>query len=147
MVAITSNWGGDTIKKVRLINENKRTIKKIHNEYIKNLGLQLVCENKGPCSDVCFSSFKKGFVFRANGDIEKCTIALDKKSNKVGYIDHDKGVIINDDLNKLWYQSRLHDSCITCKDVCSCLNKMCEKYQIIDGIKCSKCLCKILEDI
>lgn len=52
MVAITSNWGGDTIKKVRLINENKKTIKNIHNEYIKNLGLPLVCENKGPCSDV-----------------------------------------------------------------------------------------------
>lgn len=32
-----------------------------------------------------YSSFKKGFIFRSDGNIEKCTIALEKQGNAVGY--------------------------------------------------------------
>lgn len=143
MVAITSDWGGTGVKSIDLINKNKKQTRDLHENYIKKIGMPVIGKNKSPFSDVCYSSFNKGFIFRPNGNIEKCTIALGRKGNVVGNVDSNLGILINEDLNKIWTKSNIYEDCIRCDQVLSCLNIACRKIYAIDGVRPNKCLCQI----
>lgn len=74
---------------------------------------------------MCHAAYKNGFVIRANGKIQKCTVALDNPINDIGYIDKNGEVFINDDKNYKWYKPDLKYSCYTCDKVLKCLNQKC----------------------
>lgn len=64
----------------------------------------------------------------------------------VGYVDKVLGVIINEDLNKIWTKSNIDEACIKCNQVLSCLNIACRKLHAVDGLKSNACLCKIKKE-
>ena len=78
-------------------------------------------------------------VFRADGKIEKCTVALDHPKNLLGWVDPERGVVLDGEINRLWSVSDLRPECNTCADVLSCLNMRCKKGVIIDGNACGTC--------
>ena len=126
------DWGGKTVKVLDLpTEENKNELLAVHKAYIDKLGMQWEYQAKTPFSDVCYASYPYGFVFRADGRIEKCTVALDRQGNQVGYVDPDEGIILDSKANLIWSPNDLRSECCTCPDVLSCFNLACRKGVIM----------------
>lgn len=96
--------------------------------------LELPVGNSG--RKFCYASFKNHFSIRADGRVEKCTVALDEPENQIGYLDLDGNMHINETKNKQWYQLDLKDNCYLCDQILTCMNKKCPwkriKYQKMD---------------
>ncbi len=134
------DWGGDSVKMLDICPDSEKDgLVQRHVEYLGKIGLQ--CDNnvKEPFSNVCYANYPNAMIFRADGKIEKCTIALDHPMNKIGYVDPKLGVIIDQDQQKRWGFHGYRETCAKCTQVTSCLNMKCSKNRIIDGIDCSVC--------
>lgn len=134
------DWGGNTVKSLNLL--HSKTLVTAHNEYASKLGFPVVGTEKKLLRDICSASFAHGFIFRASGKIEKCTIALDHPNNLVGNIIPGKGVVLNEEACRRWCTSEIQPKCLSCPDVLSCLNLTCRKGIIIDGRVDGKCICE-----
>ncbi len=141
LIRTVDNWGGEEVKELSIVeNKDRDRILKVHVDYAKSVGL--VCENDIVDDGVsfggqfCYAAYPKNFVFRANGEIQKCTIALKNGKNTVGRIIGNT-VFIDDSLNKCWTPS-LQTTCISCKRILSCMNKQCPKRVVLneEGICC-----------
>ena len=49
-----------------------------------------------PLSRICYASYPHSMVFRADGTIEKCTVALNHPKNRIGYVDAELGVVLDE---------------------------------------------------
>lgn len=135
-----TNWGGESVKKLNLLQDNSRDdTLAAHNAYLVEHGLAVPTKENMLLSEVCYASCPNGYIFRADGRIEKCTIVLDHPKNLVGHVDLEKGVVIDKDANLQWSTSSLKPQCLTCPDVLSCLNISCKRRVVIDG--CSESFC------
>lgn len=135
------NWGGESIKNLNLSWKDKcQEFVHIHESYL--LERKLACPRKGNelFHEICYASCPNGFVIRADGRIEKCTIILNHPKNFVGRVDPEAGVEINEDLNSLWCTADIKKKCLTCKDVLDCLNISCRRKAVIDGHGDSFCM-------
>ncbi len=145
-IALVKDWGGDSVKNLNLSQSKQgESLKKLHESYLDKIGLQREKQNNTPFCNICYASCPYGFIFRSNGKVEKCTIAIDNPNNQVGYIDPQKGVIIDKQSSDKWCHSEINQKCYTCSDVLSCLNIFCRKKIIIDGYPDKDCLCSITE--
>lgn len=141
-VVPVKDWGGETVKSLDLPEKNsKNKLQLLHEEYLDKIGMQREGTKKVPFSDICYSSCPHGFIFRADGRIEKCSIVPNNPKNLVGYVDSERGVILDQVANQLWCTSDLKPKCLTCSDVLSCLNICCRKTIIVDGHSEGACLC------
>lgn len=146
-VVPVNDWGGETVKKLNILKRNKKQVlQTVHEEYLDKIGMRREGKVKLPFSDICYASCPRGFIFRADGKVEKCSIALNHPKNQVGVIHAENGVILDESACKLWCTSDLKTECLTCNDVLSCLNICCRKVIIVDGRTESVCLCKMLTD-
>lgn len=140
LVRPVCDWGGDSVQSMSLLRGNQvEALLTKHVSYLHDIGMQ--CENvrSGPLSQVCYASYPHSMVFRSDGKIEKCTVCLDHPKNLIGYVDAAKGVVLDEQANKLWTDTKLKSECYHCVDVLACLNRHCRKAEIIDGdIKCSR---------
>lgn len=133
-VVPVGDWGGKTVKTMDLISaENRSELILAHKAYIDKLGMQWENQEKNLFSNVCYASYPYGFVFRADGRIEKCTVALDQPRNLVGYVDPDKGLVLDNEANLVWSPDDLKPECYVCPDVLSCFNLTCRKGVIMHG--------------
>lgn len=143
VVRSVCNWGGESVRSLKLLEGNScKTLIRRHFEYLQSIGMQCGNEKKGPLSQICYASYPHSMVFRSNGKIEKCTVCLDHPKNCLGYVDSEKGVVLYDDINRLWTTSKLMPKCYHCSDILSCLNMQCPAHQIIhsaDALECSDC--------
>lgn len=141
-VATVTDWGGETVKTLNILKKDKKeAIRTLHEEYLDKIGMPRKGKVKSAFSDVCYASCPRGFIFRADGKIEKCSIVLNHPKNQVGVIDTKNGVVLDDVACKHWCTSDFKTECLTCKDVLSCLNICCRKGIIVDGRTESVCLC------
>ena len=146
-VVSVNDWGGDAVKSLDILAaEQKQAIYSAHENYLNKVGLVLNKKTTYPFSNICCASRPKGFIFRANGNIEKCTIAIDNPNNKVGYIDTEKGVILDKNACDRWCTSNVEPKCFTCPDILSCLNQSCRKGVILDGKPDGYCVCALVGD-
>ena len=142
------DWGGETVKALNLLaKERKKELVLEHKAYIDKIGMQWEKTQGTPFSKVCYACYPHGFVFRANGKIEKCTIAQNHPKNLVGYVDPDKGVILNKEINCLWTGMELKTECVGCPDVLSCLNLACKNGRVVKGRSTDICPHLELADI
>lgn len=142
-VSTVNDWGGTSVKALSVAKQSGREhIKKAHEDYLDRIGLKRHDKSKELFSDVCYSSCTRGLIFRADGRIEKCTIALDNPQNVVGYVDPIQGVLVDESKNSRWSTADLKSECLTCPIVLSCLNIACRRKVIIDGHPESLPLCK-----
>ncbi len=62
-----------------------------HIAYLDHIGLQHTNQTQGIFSGICYASYPHSMVFRADGKIEKCTVALDHPKNLLGWVDPGAG--------------------------------------------------------
>lgn len=149
VVRTVNDWGGDSVEKLNIAKgTNKSTLLRLHEGYLEKIGMPHSIEDNSLFSRICYAAYPNGFVFRANGDIVKCTVALDHPNNQVGRIDMGNGVILSDEVNHLWYDNELKQECFTCPDVLSCFNMQCKRAAITESGKpyCHRNLSLITED-
>lgn len=134
LVRPVSDFGGDTIGELNLLKgmEIEKQISE-HIDYLKKIGLNTKnCFEKSLFSNMCYVSYKNGYIFRANGNIEKCTVALGEDYNIIGKIEPKSGVVIDEEKNSKWYKVPLEESCYECNSLHTCLNQSCPK-DILSG--------------
>lgn len=140
VVRPVGDWGGESVKALDVLKgDDTMSLLQKHVEYLENLGM--ACQNgqKGVFSQVCYASYPHSIVFRADGTLEKCTVALGHPQNRVGYVDDDEGVVFDEAANRLWSTGTLKPECKNCADVLSCLNIQCKKHMLIDGDEDAGC--------
>lgn len=142
-IAAVTDWGGDGVKNLDLA---KKELKEDHNVYLDKIGMPREKSGETIFSNICYASCKYGFVFRADGRIEKCTIALDNPRNLVGQVEMDKGVTIDEAAVLYWCQSDIMPECYTCPEILACLNLCCRKGTVIDGHPDGERVCKHLKN-
>ncbi len=136
-----SNWGGESVKRMSLTwGDKQQELIDTHVTYIATHGLARGKQENVLLSDVCYASCPSGFVFRADGRIEKCTIALDHPKNLVGHIDPENGVMIDECANMRWCSGTISPKCYQCADLLNCMNITCKKGVIINGYPESFCM-------
>lgn len=141
-VALVSDWGGETVKSLELAEKEQREVlRSDHEKYLDKIGMKREGKKIEPFCNICYASCPSGFVFRPNGKIEKCTVALNHPKNQVGYVDPDKGIRIDESKAYRWCHSELKKECYICPEVLSCLNISCRKKIIVDDYDEKKCLC------
>ncbi len=134
LVRPVSDFGGSRVKSMDILKgESKMQLLRKHVEYLHKIGMPCINGERVPLSQICYASYPHSMVFRADGKIEKCTVCLDHPKNCVGYVDSDKGVILDETKNQLWCHSALKPECRSCPDVLSCLNMQCRKKILVDG--------------
>ncbi len=140
MVYPVSDWGGESVRSLKILeDENEDMLIKRHIDYLSQISMPCTNNEEGMLSKICYASYPNGFVFRSNGKIEKCTTAFDHPRNLVGYVEPNRGVVLNDVANNAWCTSELKPACYHCADVLSCLNLKCRKSLIIDNQEGSQC--------
>lgn len=139
-VAAVTDWGGDGVKSLGLA---KQELKDIHNAYLDKIGMPRNKTGESLFSNICYASCKYGFIFRADGRIEKCTIALDNPHNLVGRVDADRGVVIDEPIALRWCRSNIQPECYTCPELLACLNLCCRKGIVVDNHADGGCVCKL----
>ena len=135
------NLGGDIDTKNILSEKEGKLLIQKHVEYIDKLRIR--CDNNGIEKNLdigrgmCYASYKNGYTIRANGKVQKCTVAFDLDANEVGYLDSHGYLHINEEKNKIWSDNNIAKDCYSCNKIFTCLNKMCPLKKVTD--KTYKC--------
>ena len=79
--------------------EGERVIEPLK-EYARSIGLRLF--EAEPGHSICYAARANSFVVRANGRLNKCTVALEEPSNQVGVLREDGTVELKPAPMKLW---------------------------------------------
>ncbi len=132
--------GGANDENLDIIKSDHDDIFIEHLNAAKSSGLKIVNNKNTPLCETCYASYPYSFIFRANGDINKCSVALYDEINRIGYIDEiSKTVKIFKEKNELWTNIKLTDDCLVCPNVTICMNKMCPKYMLFNN-KVKNCI-------
>ena len=141
LVRQVGNLGGDIDTKNILSEKEGKLLIQKHVEYIDKLRIR--CDNNGIEKNLdigrgmCYASYKNGYTIRANGKVQKCTVAFDLDANEVGYLDSHGYLHINEEKNKIWSDNNIAKDCYSCNKIFTCLNKMCPLKKVTD--KTYKC--------
>lgn len=140
VVRPVGDWGGESVKSLDVLKgDDTMPLLQKHVEYLQKLGMPCQNGQKSVLSQVCYASYPHSIVFRADGTPEKCTVALGHPKNRIGYVDDDEGVVLDEAANRLWSAGTLKPECRHCADVLSCLNLQCGKHVLIDGAEDTAC--------
>lgn len=144
LIRPVGDWGGNSVKSLHILSpEDADVLVSKHVKYLRQIGFP--CNNGAPgiLSQVCYASYPYGLVFRPDGKIVKCTVCLNHPKNLVGYVDPEKGVILDEEANLLWSAPQpLKSECKKCPDVLSCMNMACRKAQLVDELTAPVCFDK-----
>lgn len=133
-VRSVNDWGGDSVQSLNLLEGGRKAAyQTAHEIYLDKLGMKRAINPDSLFSRICYAAFPNGFVFRANGKIEKCTVALDNPKNLVGTLDPQQGVVLFPKAGQSWSESCLEPKCYTCPDILTCFNMQCKRDTIING--------------
>ena len=127
LVRQVGNLGGDIDTKNILSEKEGKLLIQKHVEYIDKLRIR--CDNNGIEKNLdigrgmCYASYKNGYTIRANGKVQKCTVAFDLDANEVGYLDSHGYLHINEEKNKIWSDNNIAKDCYSCNKIFTCLNK------------------------
>lgn len=105
--------------------EECRKMVNINKKQIIQAGLNLIENKDGPIT-LCYACRKNTYVFRPNGNIEKCTVLLGDKKNIIGSYNQNR-IIIDSELNKKTYDYIPKEKCINCDQITACRNHICLK--------------------
>lgn len=144
LVRPVSDWGGESVHSFELLEgDTLDSLMQKHIDYLRKIGMKCGNGKTGVLSHICYASYPNSMVFRASGKIEKCTTALDHPQNCIGYVDPNKGVIIDEEANHLWSDLKLNEECYHCGELLSCLNLHCRKPYVFKGEEITQCPNKI----
>lgn len=95
------HWGGPHDAKFKVLSCTTEQ------NIIKSLMYRLYGDRKDPSSsfhedDVCYAAKPNSFIIRADGRVEKCTVALNKPANLVGKLNSDGTLTFNNKVHQNW---------------------------------------------
>lgn len=137
LIRPVSDLGGEKVKcLVRYSSTDWHSLLESHIK--KALSAQLRVANLSesrPFAKACFASFKDTYIFRANGDVVKCSSHIDDERNVIGIVDPQRGVIIDERKNAMWSSYHPEEACYSCSDFGACLNKNCPYLRLEHNAK------------
>lgn len=96
---------------------------------LKRLGIKndVVDTMTRPYSRVCYASKYQNYLIDYDGSILKCTLALDDELNKIGFIDENGYMCLDEIKNSNWVAQKidLDDQCKKCKVLPICFGGRC----------------------
>lgn len=134
VVRSVNDWGGDSVKSLDILKNDKKETLKIHQDYIQKIGLNIEEGDHQLFGNICYASYPNSYIFRPNGSIVKCSVALDNPLNIIGKLDNNK-VVIQESQNKLWVTNDYSEDCYQCSRILSCLNLNCRYHSLIQNDK------------
>lgn len=125
-------WGGANDANLKTLDDEKAMLRLYR--LARDAGLQLDLDMK-PGSKVCYAALPYSFVVRADGRINKCTVALEEPENQVGRILADGSLLLNNERLRPWIlDGSLTDPvCQTCAIRPLCEGSACPWVRIRDG--------------
>ncbi len=132
VVRSVNDWGGDSVKSLNILKSDKKETLEMHQDYIQKIGLNIEEGDHLLFGNICYASYPNGYIFRPNGTIVKCSVALDNPLNIIGKIDNDR-VVINENKNEVWINNIYLEDCFKCKKILSCLNLNCRYHSLIQN--------------
>ncbi|HCU00397.1 TPA: hypothetical protein DIC20_01685 [Candidatus Dependentiae bacterium] len=99
-----SNLGGSKSDSIKIVDKNKQ--QEIILEMLELLSERhltpYVLEDKEQGSYICYASSPNQFIIRADGSIAKCTVAFDKEINRVGQVNADGTLDVDQEKFNFW---------------------------------------------
>lgn len=140
LIRPVSDLGGEKVKCLeRYSAKDWNELLNSHIQKALAAGLRVAnLSEKRPFAKTCFASFKDSYIFRANGDVVKCSSHIDDDRNIIGIVDPQKGVIIDERKNAIWSSFLPGKECYGCSDFGACLNKNCP-YMRLEHNACVYC--------
>jgi uncharacterized protein len=93
--------GGNNDKNLNILNGDGK--KKIIESLIRDIPKdRLEGKFSGKKNEICYAAEGNSFVVRANGSINKCTVALDNPFNHIGTLDEDGHAILDNGKHGRW---------------------------------------------
>ena len=125
-------WGGASDASLKIF-DDERTLLRLY-RLARDANLQLDLDMK-PGSKVCYAALPYSFVVRADGRINKCTVALSEAENQVGRLLADGSLLLNNERLRPWIlDGSLTDPvCQTCAIRPLCEGNACPWVRIRDG--------------
>ena len=99
-----SQLGGNNDQFLPIFTNNREIeeiLKDLRSE-ASNLGLELYKEGSYNYVDICYAAMPNSFVIRSNGEVNKCTVALNDGKNRVGKLLRD-GTLQLDKEKMIWW--------------------------------------------
>ncbi|HFU7059048.1 TPA: radical SAM protein [Bacillus cereus] len=122
-------WGGDNDSNLDICPDNLALTlaEKTINREMRSIPIKTMLQR----NNSCYASSPNSFVLGVDGTVYKCTIALYEDYNKVGYINKDGEMILDDEKLKLWVSRGIEDSgCKSCFFAPSCHGDSCPLVRI-----------------
>lgn len=102
LVRAVGDWGGEGVHSLSILHQDtKDVLVAKHVAYLDKIGMLCHNHRNGTLAQVCYASYPHSMVFRADGKIGKCTVALDHSQNQLGWVDPEKGVVIDPEVQHL----------------------------------------------
>jgi uncharacterized protein len=120
------DWGGERVqgvkdKLVSSLDAVYETLLNINMKLNHNTNIELMG------NPVCYASDRNSFILGSDGAIYKCTVKFDKDYNRLGAIDENGIMHINQDKLNRWLvqPAQKTKKCISCKIWALCRNRIC----------------------
>ncbi len=116
--------GSEKDEELDIIEQDSDLVQR-HMAYLaeKNMGITLQLEPE-ILGGVCFAGYRHGYLFRANGDVGKCTIELYNPLNYVGKVENGTVIIDEEKMNR-WNVDYFDEKCSSCEKALLCMNRSC----------------------
>ncbi len=125
-------WGGANDARLKILDDERKLLRLYR--LARESGLRLALDMR-PGGMVCYAALPYSFVVRADGRINKCTVALEEDENQVGRILPDGSLLLNQARLRPWILGgSLTDAvCRTCAIRPLCEGNACPWVRIRDG--------------
>ena len=92
------NWGGDSVKSMALIRESGAVIAELEALLVEHKWYDTRTSKPGPVGFMmCYAAKPNSLVIRADGSVAKCTVALHDPRNRVGTLNDDGTVTLENE--------------------------------------------------
>lgn len=128
-------WGGANDQSLKVLDDGYSLLPELY-RHGKNCGLSpALGAGLNPFGSVCYAAKPYSFAIRADGRVNKCTIALEDDRNQVGRLLPDGTLLLNQEKFKPWvFQNALTDSgCQACSLRPACQGAACPLERMNTG--------------
>lgn len=128
LIRPVGDWGGDAVGQMSDKLMNNDTFRLVYDKLINNpkkLNMSFIEGYLQPGGSVCYAARRNFYLFRANGEINKCTCVLDAEENHIGKILDSGKLEIDEAKMARWVAGYKLEKCNNCSFYGSCFAANC----------------------
>ena len=98
------NMGGPNRDSIKILTRDQRNqvLAEIRQILISDMTGKRLPSAPAPSKEICYASRPNAFVIRADGRVQKCTVALSDEHNTVGVLNEDGTILLDGERMKKW---------------------------------------------